>query len=138
MALIFESTNESSLINPENQSKTTIIRLVNGDNTSRPFLRMMDQQHIFLNNFDDLIRPNPFQRHSPAPKSPSTSPTFSPNSLESSGLSHSCFVESSRKSSVESLNLNGILKETSRSRFSRGTRKSNTVADSRRVRIVLD
>lgn len=121
---------------------TTIIRLVNGTNTSRPFLRILDEQHIILNNFDSLISPNPFKKYRSATKSfesksnPSMSPVLSPCSA-SSDFEGPCnlFI---RKAASEAVSPVGILKDGSRSRFSRSSTKNCTFTPLRRVQIITD
>lgn len=131
--------------NSPTKPSVTLIRLVNGENTSRPFLRINDVQHITLNNFGTLINETPFQKfnssssttHTPLYRVPSSSAPSLGGPSDEIQLSHKGPVRPSpRKWSLETPS--SILKDAPRSRFNTTGRGPRGVSDTRRVTIATN
>ena len=143
MAFSFETQSRKTSnepTSPQISQSTTIIRLVNGENTSRPFLRILEEQHITLNNFDSLISPNPFKKYRSVTKSfdSKSNSSMSPILLScgtNAGLG-SCFNLYARKANSEVTSPVRILKQGPRSRFA--SKKNCSFTDMRRVQIIAD
>ena len=120
-------------------SNPTIIRLVNSEKSSRPFLKVCDVQHLNMVSFEQLVRPTPFQKFrnmtSSAPVLPSPTSEILSSSFHETTSALSSLSLSVRKISCDSVSPSGILKDHERSRFSRSEKKTQSISIPRRVTI---
>lgn len=116
----------------------TIIKLVNAENTTRPFLRTNEEPYFTMANFDKLINKTPFQKFSS--RSRNSSPARDSNSTAFSSRATSLVGSElySSKQSSEPRSASSILKHGSRSRFSSSEMPFERSKGNRRVTIATN
>ena len=111
----------------QSPSSASIIRLVNSEKSSRPFLFILKPPHLNIPNFDELIKVSPFKQHSAVNtpkvnrrqcsfKIPSSSCDTSPKESQEDSFA----ICSLRRNRSSDGSFKGVLKNQSKSRFWKG------------------